>query len=68
MSCNGKSDYECEVIGNGTEFPYPDGPKKTVARENENLENPEEIRKGNPGTFSKRPQAIRKKQGRRLCK
>ena len=44
MTCNGKRDYECEVIGNGTEFPYPDGPKKTVARENENLENPEEMK------------------------
>ena len=46
MSCNGKSDYECEEIGSQTEFPYPDGPKKTVARENKNLENPEEINEG----------------------
>ena len=44
MSCNGKGDYECEGIGTSTEFPYPDGPKKTVARENENLENPEEMK------------------------
>ena len=40
MSCNGKSDYECET--EHLEFPLPDGPKKTIARENEHLENPTE--------------------------